>query len=69
MTLWFSGPSSQRGLPASELAAKAADRGLTGYVEQDVNVAVSRAREMAGDEGFVLIAGSNFLIADLQKIK
>lgn len=52
-----------------QLAAKAAERGLTGYVEQDVNVAVSRAREMAGDEGFVLIAGSNFLIADLQKIK
>ena len=69
VTLWFSGPSSQRGLPASDLAAKAAERGLSGYVEQDVNVAVRRARDMAGEDGFVLIAGSNFLIADLKKIK
>jgi len=68
VTLWFSGPKSQRGLPASELARKAAERGLVGYVEQDVNKAVGKAREMAGPDGFVLIAGSNFLIADLHKI-
>lgn len=66
--LWFSGPSSQRGLPAEDLAAKAAARGLHGTVEQDVNEAVRRAREAAGPDGFVLIAGSNFLIADLHKI-
>lgn len=68
VTLWFSGPSSQRGLPVRELARKAAGRGLEGFVEQDVNEAVRKAREMAGVDGFVLIAGSNFLIADLHKI-
>ena len=68
VTLWFSGPSCQRGLPARELAVKAASRGLEGFVEQDVNEAVRKAREMAGPEGFILVAGSNFLIADLNKI-
>lgn len=68
VTFWFSGPSSQRGLPAAELAAKAADRGIEGFVEQDVNEAVRKAREKAGPEGFVLVAGSNFLIADMHKI-
>lgn len=68
VTFWFSGPSCQRGLPARELAAKAASRGLDGFVEQDVNEAVRKARQMAGNDGFVLVAGSNFLIADLHKI-
>lgn len=66
--LWFSGPSNQRGLPAHELAERASVRGLHGTVEQDVNEAVRRAREAAGRNGFVLVAGSNFLIADLHKI-
>lgn len=68
VTFWFSGPSCQRGLPARELAVKAASRSLEGFVEQDVNEAVRKARDMAGREGFVLVAGSNFLIADLHKI-
>lgn len=68
VTFWFSGPSCQRGLPARELAVKAASRGLEGFVEQDVNEAVRKARQMAGQDGFVLVAGSNFLIADLHKI-
>lgn len=68
VTFWFSGPSCQRGLPARELAVKAASRALEGFVEQDVNEAVRKARDMAGRDGFVLIAGSNFLIADLHKI-
>lgn len=68
VTIWFSAPTSQRGLPAQELAARAAERGICGETEPDVNIAVSRARESAGDKGFVLVAGSNFLIADLKTI-
>lgn len=65
LTLWFSAPSCQRGLPASALQARAAEYGFTGRAVADVNEAVRLARAEAGPDGFVLIAGSNFLIADL----
>ncbi len=64
--LFFSTPSVQRGLPASVLAEKAACHGLHGSVVDDVNVAVAEARASVGPDGFVLVAGSNFLIADLK---
>ena len=65
LTLWFAAPSCQRGLDAATLQARAADYGLTGRAVSDVNEAVSLARAEAGPDGFVLIAGSNFLLADL----
>lgn len=64
--LFFSTPSTPRGLDAAALAEKAAEYGLEGKVVPDVNDAVREAREAAGIGGFVLIAGSNFLIADLK---
>lgn len=66
LTLWFAAPSCQRGLPADVLAERAAEYGLTGTVMSDVNAAVAAARSAAGPDGFVLVAGSNFLIADLR---
>lgn len=66
--IWFSTPSCPRGLHASVLAKQAASRGITGSVIDDVNEAVKMARRKAGKDGFVLVAGSNFLIADLNKI-
>lgn len=63
--LWFSTPSTPRALPAADLADRATAAGLTGTVEPDVNSAVGAAREWAGPQGFVLVAGSNFLIAGL----
>ncbi|MCM1052291.1 MAG: bifunctional folylpolyglutamate synthase/dihydrofolate synthase [Paenibacillus sp.] len=68
VSVWFSGPSCQRGLPAVALADKASVMGIEGRVVPDVNDAVRMAREEAGKDGFVLVAGSNFLIADLDKI-
>lgn len=66
--LWFSTPSCPRGLKASALAEQAASRGIHGTIVDDVNEAVRMARTKAGEKGFVLVAGSNFLIADLNKI-
>ncbi|MDE6395329.1 MAG: bifunctional folylpolyglutamate synthase/dihydrofolate synthase, partial [Duncaniella sp.] len=40
VTIWFSSPSCQRGLPAADLAAQAAARGIYGEIEPDVNIAV-----------------------------
>ena len=65
LTLWFAAPNCQRGLPAETLAERAAEYGFTGNVVADVNDAVAAARSAAGPSGFVLIAGSNFLLADL----
>ena len=65
LTLWFAAPSCQRGLPADVLAERAAAYGLSGTVIPDVNAAVAAARSAVGPDGFVLVAGSNFLIADL----
>lgn len=64
--LWFSQPSVARGLPCGELADRARSHGLDGTAERDVNKALAEARSWAGEDGFVLVAGSNFLIADLK---
>ena len=66
--VWFSSPSCPRGLSAQALAEKALSMGIDGQTEPDVNEAVRKAREAAGKEGFVLVAGSNFLIADMKWI-
>lgn len=64
----WSQPSSPRGLPAEELSRKAAVAGLEGRVVADVNDAVSLARKLSTPEGLVLVAGSNYLIADLRPL-
>ncbi len=63
--LFFSSPSVPRGLKASELAERAAEHGLHGTVIDDVNVALEAARASVETDGFVIVAGSNFLIADI----
>lgn len=65
VALWFSTPSTPRALPADGLAAAAAEAGLCGTVEPDVNLALGAARDHVGPDGMVLVAGSNFLIAGL----
>ncbi|MDE6370363.1 MAG: bifunctional folylpolyglutamate synthase/dihydrofolate synthase [Duncaniella sp.] len=66
LTVWFSAPSCPRGLSAESLAKAAAAHGISGHIVPDVNDALSRARAAAGPDGFILIAGSNFLLADLR---
>ncbi|MCM1522764.1 MAG: bifunctional folylpolyglutamate synthase/dihydrofolate synthase [Muribaculaceae bacterium] len=64
--LWFSQPSAPRGLSAESLAQAALQSGLHGHTEPDVNKCLAQARMAVGPDGFVLVAGSNFLIADLK---
>lgn len=66
VSLYFSSPSVPRGLSAENLARKAAEYGLYGEVIPDVNVALAQARESAAGDDMILIAGSNFLLADLK---
>ncbi|MCM1163428.1 MAG: Mur ligase family protein [Muribaculaceae bacterium] len=65
-SIWFAQPSAPRGLQAAELAHTAQAAGIQGIEEPDVNKALREARKSVGPDGFVLVAGSNFLIADLK---
>lgn len=64
--LYFSSPSVPRGLKAEALSCKAAEFGMEGEVIDDVNLALAKATSEASDNDLILIAGSNFLIADLK---
>lgn len=65
---------ASRGLTASELAvaaARAAGSGRDGLavaVEPDPHAALALARDRAGVEGSILIAGSLFLLEDLRDV-
>lgn len=63
---YFSSPSVPRGLAAGDLALKCEPFGFHGSVIPDVNEALSSARLDAAASDIILIAGSNFLIADLK---
>lgn len=63
--LYFSSPSVPRGLKADALALKASEFGLHGEIIGNVNDALALARTRASVSDMILIAGSNFLIADL----
>jgi dihydrofolate synthase / folylpolyglutamate synthase len=64
-TLVATSSSNPRALPAEELAALAAPRFETVESGPDPVMALSRARELAGPEGAVLVTGSLYLLADL----
>lgn len=63
--LYFSAPSVARGLKADELARRAAEFGLKGVAVPDVNEAIALATADCREGDMILIAGSNFLIADI----
>jgi len=57
--------TNARALPAEELARRAAPFFEAVEVDADPGGAVARARELAGDDGAVLVTGSLYLLADL----
>jgi dihydrofolate synthase/folylpolyglutamate synthase len=56
-----------RALSAEELAAKAADAGLTGSVHPDVNAALRSALDASGPDDLVLVCGSVFLVGEVDR--
>jgi dihydrofolate synthase / folylpolyglutamate synthase len=56
---------SARALPADELARRAEPFLESVEAVHDPGVALARARELAGEEGAVLVTGSLYLLADL----
>ena len=61
----FTNASIPRALPASELAARAAEAGISGEIVDSVAAAFGKAREMTPAKGSVFIGGSTFVVADL----
>ena len=57
--------SHPRSLPAQRLAETAGSLGLKAEAVDGPHEALARARELAGEEGTVVAAGSLYLIADL----
>lgn len=66
---YFCEASIPRAMEASELQKKATSFGLNGSVVKDVNLAIEKAREKAGQNDLVFIGGSNFIIAEIKNLK
>jgi dihydrofolate synthase/folylpolyglutamate synthase len=63
---YFTNAQLPRALPAAELAAAAHQLGLEGSIYQEVNEAISAAREAAHPKDLVLICGSIFIAAEVE---
>ncbi|MBQ6072790.1 MAG: bifunctional folylpolyglutamate synthase/dihydrofolate synthase [Bacteroidales bacterium] len=57
--------SSQRALPAVDLANEMADRGLPGRVAFSVAGALSEADRLAGPKDLIFVGGSNFVVCEI----
>jgi dihydrofolate synthase / folylpolyglutamate synthase len=64
---YFSQAAIQRALPARELKDKAAEYNLRGESFDDVNVALKAALARAGKRDLIIICGSMFLVAEVDR--
>lgn len=67
-TYYFTKASVKRALPEKELKSLASQAGLHGDTYPDVEAAVAAARASAGENDFIFVGGSSFIVADLLKI-
>lgn len=62
---YFTQASVRRAMPATELQAIASKYGLCGVTFSDVASAYAQALRDAGDNDFIFVGGSSFIVADL----
>lgn len=67
-TYYFCQASIPRAMDAGLLKASAERFGLTGEVITDVNEAIAKARASAGDDDFIFIGGSTFVVAEIENL-
>ena len=60
--------SHARAVPSEALAARAREAGVPARAVEDPAAALAAARDLAGPEGAVLVAGSLYLLADLRPL-
>lgn len=61
----FTQASSQRALPAVDLANRMSDHGLSGRVSPTVPEALALADSLGGEKDLIFIGGSNFIVAEI----
>ncbi|HEU0110579.1 MAG TPA: bifunctional folylpolyglutamate synthase/dihydrofolate synthase, partial [Flavisolibacter sp.] len=64
---YFTQAHIPRALPASELQQKAALFSLKGAAYEDVNTALQKALEAAAKNDLLIVCGSIFLVAEVNK--
>ncbi|MGC3946941.1 MAG: folylpolyglutamate synthase/dihydrofolate synthase family protein [Chryseolinea sp.] len=67
-TYYFCEAKIPRALPAEQLRIAAGAAGLRGEVISDVNVALAKAREIAGKNDLIFIGGSTFTVAEIENL-
>ncbi|GEM_PF-2219 len=67
--IYMTRPSVERGMPVSRLARLAAEHGITGKTFPSLQLALNAAKSAVKGDETILIAGSNFLISDLNTDK
>jgi dihydrofolate synthase/folylpolyglutamate synthase len=66
---YFTQSHIPRALPVDELAAEANTIGLNGHAFEDVNNALSDAIKNANHKDLILVIGSVFLVAEVDRTK
>ncbi len=64
---YFTQSHIQRALPVDELAAQAKAIGLNGTSFEDVNIAIKAAKKNANQQDLILVIGSVFLVAEVDR--
>jgi dihydrofolate synthase/folylpolyglutamate synthase len=64
---YFTQSQIQRALPVDELAAQAKAIGLNGTSFEDVNIAIKAAKKNANQQDLILVIGSVFLVAEVDR--
>jgi dihydrofolate synthase/folylpolyglutamate synthase len=59
-------PPHPRGLPPEDVARAAAGLGVEAETAPSVHAAVERARQATGDDGFILVTGSLYLVGEVR---
>jgi dihydrofolate synthase / folylpolyglutamate synthase len=65
---YFCAPNIPRAMKTDTLMAHALKLGLHGQSYSDVNKALEAARERASADDFILVAGSNFIVAEINDL-
>jgi dihydrofolate synthase/folylpolyglutamate synthase len=66
---YFTQSHIPRALPVDELTAKANSIGLNGTSFEDVNIALDTAIKNANQQDIILVIGSVFLVAEVDRTK
>jgi dihydrofolate synthase / folylpolyglutamate synthase len=65
---FFTQPHLPRALPKEMLFEAAQTFGLQGEMSENVNLALTKARQIAHSEDLILVAGSNFIVAEVAEL-